>query len=138
MRLRDDAELQVLLARMHGPRMTHEARSGSGEGDNASWAEGTLLGRIRRLGLDNGFLVYHTHDSRLSEEGYPDCTLAKPRRLIFAELKDRRRKATHAQEVWLDVLRHSVPGVEVYFWRPSDWPQIVEILTRRTAVGKKL
>lgn len=34
-----------------------------------------------------GWLAYHTWDSRKSEKGYPDLTLVRHPRLVFAELK---------------------------------------------------
>jgi len=40
-------------------------------------------------------------------------------------------KPSADQDVWLSLLGHSVPGVEVYWWQPNDWPMVVEILTRR-------
>ena len=80
---------------------------------------------------DHAWLTFHAHDSRRSECGFPDVTLVKPGRLVFAELKSRQGKLTDDQEVWLDVLRHSVPDVEVYCWRPSDLNDIVQILSKK-------
>ena len=93
--------------------------------------EKTFLAQVRRLATDHGFATYHTFDSRKSDEGYPDLTLVKPGRLIFMELKSRRGKLTHDQEVWLSLLSRSVPGVETYHVRPEDWDRIVDILTRK-------
>jgi hypothetical protein len=92
--------------------------------------EERLLARIRGLATQHGWLTYHTHNSRKSETGFPDLTLTKPGRLIFAELKSHQGKLTPTQARWLDLLRHAVPGVEVYCWRPADFPTIVDILTR--------
>ena len=87
-------------------------------------------------------LIYHTHDSRRSDAGFPDLVLVKGKRLIFAELKydsvyedwdDRRkRRATvsEAQHMWLDGLA-KVPSVEVYIWRyPQDATKLIDILER--------
>lgn len=78
------------------------------------------------------WLVYHTRDSRGSQEGFPDWVLWKPVRLIFAELKDDKRQPTPAQWLWLEGLQTvaDVPGspVEVYLWRPSDRPAIERVL----------
>ena len=96
--------------------------------------EGVLLARIRRLATDNGYISYHTHDSRKSEVGFPDLLLAKPEtltsagRILFVELKSSQGKVTREQHLWLDILTHTVPGVEVYLWRPRDWPTIQQIL----------
>lgn len=71
-----------------------------------------------------GWMAYHTHDSRRSNEGFPDWVLWKPGRLIFAELKDNKRQPTPEQRLCLGGLQTlpDVPGspVEVYLWRPSD------------------
>ena len=108
--------------------------------NSTSEPEGAFLGRLRRLALDHGWLAYHTHDSRKSEMGFPDLCLARAAsatsqgrqgRLIFAELKSQQGKVTREQAVWLDVLRHTVPGIEVYLWRPSDFNNIVQILSRK-------
>jgi hypothetical protein len=62
------------------------------------------------------------------DSGFPDLTLTKGGRLIFAELKVGYRKLTPAQADWMYVLR-MVPGVEVYVWRPRDFEQIISVLT---------
>ena len=64
--------------------------------------------------------------------GWPDLTLVRPPRLVFAELKSHTGKPTERQLEWLDVLR-LVPGVEVYLWNPADWHSLVELLTGRGA-----
>ena len=90
--------------------------------------EAALLRQIITLAKRTGWKVYHTHDSRHSEAGFPDLVLAKPGRLIFAECKRRTGKLTAAQAQWLDLLRHTLPTLEVYTWRPADWPAIVAIV----------
>ena len=90
--------------------------------------EASLLARVRRLAERSGWLVYHTHDSRRSPEGFPDVVLTKPGRLIFAELKSRIGKPTAEQARWLAVLARSIPGVETYLWRPGDWDEIERLL----------
>lgn len=103
----------------------------------ASASEADLLTRVRTLARLQGYLVYHTWRSDHSEAGFPDLVLVKPGReekagrLIFAELKSRRGKLSPAQHTWLDLLGHTLPGVEVYTWRPADWPAITAILTRK-------
>jgi len=99
--------------------------------------EGVLLGRVRQLAKSQSYLVYHTHDSRKSEIGFPDLCLARAAtatstgRLILAELKSRDGKVSHEQHIWLDVLAHTIAGLEVYVWRPSDFNNIVQILSRK-------
>lgn len=65
------------------------------------------------------WLVYHTHNSRHSEKGFPDLVLVRAPRLIFAELKRQQGKVSLEQQLWIDKLDGC--DVEVYVWRPSDW-----------------
>lgn len=74
-----------------------------------------------------GWLAYHPFDSRRSPEGYPDCTLVRAPRVVFAELKTEKGKATPHQQAWLAALREC-SGVECYLWRPSDMDQITAVL----------
>jgi hypothetical protein len=98
--------------------------------------EGTLLAEVQGIAKARGFLVYHTYRSTKSPPGFPDLCLARPAstsspgRLILAELKTRTGKLTPEQALWVSVLEHTVPGVEVYVWRPSDLSQILDTLRR--------
>lgn len=74
--------------------------------------------------------VYHTHDSRRSESGFPDLVLVRER-VIFAELKTERGRLSAEQERWLTALSNA--GQEVYVWRPHDLDLIAETLRRRAA-----
>lgn len=93
--------------------------------------QATVIEYVRLL----GYLVYHTHDSRHSEAGFPDLMIAGPvraegrGRCIFAELKSERGQLSEAQRTWLAVLR-DCPGAEVYLWKPSSWSEIEEVLKR--------
>lgn len=75
----------------------------------------------------NGWLVYHTHDSRHSAAGFPDLTLVRER-VIFAELKSEKGQLSADQQVW--VARLKAAGADAQVWRPSDWDQIAETLRR--------
>jgi hypothetical protein len=80
-----------------------------------------------------GFHCYHTYDSRRSAPGFPDLVLTKNGRLIFAELKREKGKVTPEQTQWLNALGvvcEQNETVEKYLWRPSDAPQIEEVLQR--------
>lgn len=79
------------------------------------------------------WLVYHTYRSDRSPAGYPDLTLVRPPRLVFAELKTATGRITPAQRHWLQLLG-AVPGVEVYLWRPADW-ECLTLLLRPGAEG---
>jgi VRR-NUC domain len=128
----NEAELLRIL-RQPGFGIAHESRPAVA----LDTPEKTFLSDVRRLAKAHGWVPYHTHDSRHSDSGFPDLVLARPAtstspgRLIFAELKRAKTKTTTAQDTWLSVLAHTVPGVEVYLWRPDDIETIVEILTAR-------
>lgn len=100
---------------------------------NIATVYGTSLGRresvflqeIRQVATLLGWRVYHTHDSRRSDVGFPDLVLAKPGRLIFAELKTERGRIGAEQAEWLEVLG---TAAESYLWRPADRDDIIAIL----------
>lgn len=89
--------------------------------------EGELQGFVVTLARLHGWLAYHTYDSRRSEAGFPDLTMVRDGRIIFAELKSEKGKVTAAQQRWLDWLAKS-SAVEVYVWRPSDLDDLDRIL----------
>lgn len=82
------------------------------------------------LALALGWRGYHTHRSQHSPAGFPDLTLVRGGRLIFAELKTERGKTTDEQDAWLEDLGaveletyDTDPleaAVRVFLWRPSD------------------
>lgn len=76
----------------------------------------------------NNWLVYHTHDSRRSEEGFPDLVLVRER-VVYAELKRPKGKAAPAQVKWIEKLRAA--GAEVYLWYPDDLPEVKRVLAKR-------
>lgn len=102
----------------------------------ASITEEAFLAKVRQVARMAGWTGYHTYSSKRSDPGFPDLLLVKPGpqlgtgRLIVAELKRQSGKLTAEQHLWLDLLRHSVATLEVYTWKPADWPQIVAILTQ--------
>jgi len=72
-------------------------------------------------------LQYHTLNSRGSTAGFPDLVLLRPPELIMVELKAEKGRVSVAQWEWLEQL--GLCGVEVYCWRPSDWPEVEARLT---------
>lgn len=86
---------------------------------------------VVQLAKHTGHHVYHTHDSRRSEPGFPDLVIAKPgmERLLVAELKFGHNKRSVAQEEWGEVLE-AIPGVDYRLWYPAHWPEIEETLIR--------
>lgn len=95
--------------------------------------EGDLQRWIVELAGYTGWLVYHTHDSRRSEPGFPDLVLVHPRRgeLVFAELKSDTGRVSHEQRAWLEALaecqaQRNPP--RVFEWRPGDSAEIEAVL----------
>ncbi len=73
--------------------------------------------------------VYRTWTSIHSPAGYPDLTMVRGDRLIFAELKTDKGKISAAQSEWLEALGGLINGkVKVYVWTPDDFDEIVKIL----------
>ena len=84
-----------------------------------------------------GWYRHHDHDSRKqdwrADSGFPDLVLAKDGRIIFAELKTAKGRITPEQQAWLAHLGGNNPigpseGVEIYVWRPDDWPEVERVL----------
>lgn len=70
--------------------------------------------------------AYHPFLSKWSERGFPDLTLVRGSRLVFAELKRDMGRTTPAQDEWLGLL--GATCAEVYVWRPADLDIIAEAL----------
>ena len=60
--------------------------------------------------------------------GWPDLTLVKGEKLIFAEIKSDAGKTSPNQDIWLLALK--LTGAEVYVWKPENWDLIQDILTK--------
>jgi hypothetical protein len=88
--------------------------------------EKQFYSQIRDLAIITGWMIYHTWTSIHSAAGYPDITLVRGDRLVFAELKTDKGRVTPQQQAWIDALRKT--KAEVYLWRPSYFDDIVEIL----------
>ena len=98
--------------------------------------EASLLSVVIRFARLRGWLVTHSRPGRTAhgwrtpiqgDPGYPDLTLIRNGRLVFAELKSDTGKVRQEQRVWLSCLVEA-PGVECYVWRPGDWPEIEDIM----------
>ena len=83
--------------------------------------EAQLQAAVVQLAKVLGWMVYHTHDSRKSEPGFPDLVLVHPakRRLLFYELKSENGYLTAAQREWLNAL--NLAGAEALLYGPEDW-----------------
>lgn len=71
-------------------------------------------------------LAYHTHDSRRSQEGFPDLVLIRRPVVIYRELKTEKGVVSRAQQTWLDAL--VACGQDAKVWRPRDFPEALETL----------
>lgn len=96
-------------------------------------SEASFQGALIEYAEVMGWKTYHTRDSRGSTAGYPDLTLVRDNRLIFAELKTETGRVSPAQRDWIEAL--SAAGAEVHIWRPTDWNDITETLKRRHLSG---
>ena len=90
--------------------------------------EKAFQAQIVQLALLTGWKVYHTHDSRRSEPGFPDLVLVRPRQVIFLEVKTAKGRISKAQEEWMQLLRTT--GNIAAIVRPADWDFIKDTLTR--------
>ncbi len=74
------------------------------------------------------YRVYHTHDSRRSQAGFPDLVLVRGKRLLFVELKTDTGRLTPEQYEWMVALLAA--GQHFVIWRPADWDEIKATLAR--------
>ncbi len=96
--------------------------------------EDILTARLRTFALQAGYLFYHTHTSKRSEAGWPDCALVHPDGgpLYLWELKSAEGVVSPPQRRWLDALAQ-VTHVETGLYRPADWATLQTLLTRKRA-----
>src|SRR5678816_533185 len=90
--------------------------------DAVKMTEKQFMATVIELAKMRGWKVYHTHDSRRCEAGFPDLLMARGVRLIAAELKLATKQPTEAQTNWLQAFADA--GVFAVVWRPEDWSQI--------------
>lgn len=79
----------------------------------------------------------HVHRSRVGDRvvtttgldgtGWPDLTCFRPPRRVAIEVKRELGKLTPEQEAWLEILAAS--GFETLVARPSNWDEVVALLT---------
>lgn len=73
--------------------------------------------------------AYHTHDSRKSDEGFPDLVLVKPGvRVIYFECKTDKpgSKPTQKQVDWVRALRST--GAHAWIVRPRNVDFVLDVL----------
>lgn len=93
-----------------------------------SMSERELQASVIELAQLQGWLTYHTFDSRRSAPGFPDVVAVRGFRLLAIELKSHRGQVTHDQRRWLNALAGA--GTETYTWKPEEWTsgRIEEVL----------
>lgn len=82
----------------------------------------------------NGWMVYHTYDSRRSEPGFPDLVLVRDR-VLYREIKTDTGRVSKAQQEWGDVLTKA--GADFAIWRPRDLKSIVSELSTKKEKNNK-
>ena len=87
------------------------------DGGRLEIPESRVLEVVRHHAKSNGWLFYHTFDSRGSEPGFPDVVATNGKRLLFAELKSATGKLTIEQTQWIELLKHA--GIDARVWRPK-------------------
>jgi hypothetical protein len=92
-------------------------------------SEGCFQSWVIKIAEANGWICYHTNDSRKCVPGYPDLCLCKGNVCIMAELKNLSNQPTAEQCEWLERLEGCT--VDARLWRPSDMPEIERILAER-------
>jgi len=93
--------------------------------------EASLQGTIMQAASLQGYLCYHTNDSRLLEPGFLDLVIAGHGRLIFWELKSANGTVSPEQQQWLDALSTVVKPPLVEVIRPADLDRCLKVLSRR-------
>lgn len=97
--------------------------AGTVRGRGAS--EAAWQAQVVHLATMFGWLVYHTHDSRRSQPGFPDLVLVRDR-VLYRELKTATGRVSAEQQVWLDRLERA--GADAAVWRPGDIDAVVATL----------
>lgn len=119
---------------------------------DGSLSEAAWQTQVTNLATFYGWRLYHTHRSDRSPAGFPDLVLIRPPELIFAELKTDKGRLKPEQAAWLEdleLVRQAVTdlrqnaeagyagispeyaaAVDVYLWRPADFDEVLERLSR--------
>lgn len=85
-----------------------------------AWSEKELQSQVVAQAKALGWMVYHTHDSRRSEPGFPDLVLVHARHgVLFRELKRASGRVSAAQKAWLAGLEAA--GADAAVWWPEEF-----------------
>lgn len=84
-----------------------------------SLTERQFQGTVEDMARMLGWRIYHTHDSRRSQPGFPDLVLVHPKHgVLWRELKTVKGRVSPAQRDWLADLMAA--GEDADVWRPAD------------------
>ncbi|MFQ5813002.1 MAG: VRR-NUC domain-containing protein [Anaerolineae bacterium] len=97
-------------------------------------SEKEFLQMVIDLAHLNGWLCYHTFDSRRSAAGFPDLVAVRgeTQEILFIEVKREKGRLSREQRMWLEALSRALPGC-AFVIRPSRWDQVEALLARETS-----
>lgn len=96
---------------------------------DTAMSERDFMASVIDLARLNGFLVYHTHDSRRSAPGFPDIVAIRGEDLLAIETKSQRGRLTPDQEHWLRAFA-GVERVQALLVKPAGWDELAALLSR--------
>lgn len=92
----------------------------------ASQSEAAFQETVVEFAEFNGWYVEHIRDMRGNRPGTPDLMMWRNADYVLAELKVGANDLSEDQKLWH--AGAAARGVKVYTWRPSDWPEIEQVL----------
>lgn len=104
---------------------------------NLQITEHTFQDKVISYARQFGWRVSAMHKSQDiwwgCDVGFPDLTMVRGERLIFAELKAMGGRLGKGQPEWIESLKRT--GAEVYLWRPSDEATVIKTLSSARGVS---
>ena len=97
--------------------------------------------QVLKLAKQAGWMAFHPRPAQApsgryvtnfdGDKGYPDLTLIRRGVVVMAELKTEKGRLTDGQKEWIEA-----SGGTIRVWRPSDWDEIVSVLTGQDTLTK--
>ncbi len=94
---------------------------------DATQSEADYQEQIVQLAELSGCWVYHHHDSRRSNPGFPDLMILRSPDLWLWELKTEKGRVRPEQHMVINALKE-VKYIHAAIVRPSDWPMVEAVL----------